>query len=87
MTVPATFRTPLCDLLAFDVPIMLAGMGGVSCAEVCAAVSDAGAYGTLGMANEGPDGIREILSCAEIFDRTMSEAGQVPGRLAGVVGC
>ncbi|MEE4361981.1 MAG: nitronate monooxygenase [Pseudomonadales bacterium] len=56
-----TFRTPLCDLLHIDVPIMLAGMGGVSYAEVCAAVSNAGGYGTLGMANEGPDGIREEM--------------------------
>jgi enoyl-[acyl-carrier protein] reductase II len=36
-------------------------MGGVSYAEVCAAVSNAGGYGTLGMANEGPDGIREEM--------------------------
>ena len=55
------FRTPLCDLLDVEVPIMLAGMGGVSYAEVCAAVSNAGGYGTLGMANEGPDGIREEM--------------------------
>jgi len=56
-----TIRTPLCDLLNIDVPIMLAGMGGVSYAQVCAAVSEAGGYGTLGMANEGPDGIREEM--------------------------
>ena len=35
-------RTPLCDLLSIDHPIMLAGMGGVSYAEVTAAVSNAG---------------------------------------------
>ena len=43
-------RTPICDLFDIDVPIFLAGMGGVAYAEVCAAVSEAGGYGTLGMA-------------------------------------
>ncbi|MEM6681492.1 MAG: nitronate monooxygenase family protein [Pseudomonadota bacterium] len=46
-------RTQLCDLLNIDVPIMLAGMGGVSYAEVTAAVSNAGGFGTLGMAGLG----------------------------------
>mgnify|MGYP006269691597 CR=1 FL=1 len=64
------FRTPLCDLLDVEVPIMLAGMGGVSYAEVCAAVSNAGGYGTLGMANEGPDGIRdEMKKVRDLTDR------------------
>ena len=56
-----TLRTPLCDLLGIDVPILLAGMGGVAYAEVCAAVSEAGGFGTLGMAGEGPDGIRREM--------------------------
>ena len=45
-----SLRTPLCDLLNIKYPIMLAGMGGVSYAELCAAVSNAGGFGTLGMA-------------------------------------
>ncbi|MEM9288381.1 MAG: nitronate monooxygenase family protein [Pseudomonadota bacterium] len=45
-----TIHTPLCDLLGIEHPIMLAGMGGVSYAEVVAAVSNAGGFGTLGMA-------------------------------------
>ncbi|MBJ22585.1 MAG: nitronate monooxygenase [bacterium] len=53
-----TFKTPICDLFEIDVPIFLAGMGGVAYAEVCAAVSEAGGYGTLGMAAETPEGIR-----------------------------
>ena len=52
-----TLRTPLCDLLDIEHPIMLAGMGGVSYAEVCAAVSNAGGYGCLGMAGRQPDEI------------------------------
>ncbi len=46
-----TFKTPICELFGIEVPIFLAGMGGVAYAEVCAAVSEAGGYGTLGMAS------------------------------------
>ena len=56
-----TLRTPLCDLLGVKHPIMLAGMGGVSFAELAAAVSKAGGYGVLGMAGRGPDFIREQM--------------------------
>ncbi|HEY5048621.1 MAG TPA: nitronate monooxygenase [Rhizomicrobium sp.] len=45
-----TLHTPICDLLGIEYPILLAGMGGVSYAELCAAVSNAGAFGTLGSA-------------------------------------
>jgi len=54
-------RTPLCDLLHIEHPIMLAGMGGVSYAELAAAVSNAGGYGVLGMAGRGPDFIRDEM--------------------------
>jgi len=56
-----TLHTPLCDLLGVKHPIMLAGMGGVSYAELAAAVSNAGGYGVLGMAGRGPDFIREQM--------------------------
>ncbi|MBI1686158.1 NAD(P)H-dependent flavin oxidoreductase [Caulobacter hibisci] len=51
-------RTPICDLLGIDHPILLAGMGGVSYAPLAAAVSNAGGYGVLGMAGTSPDFIR-----------------------------
>ncbi len=54
-------RTPLCDLLGIEHPVMLAGMGGVSFAEVTAAVSEAGGFGTLGMAGREPAFIREQM--------------------------
>lgn len=54
-------RTPICDLLNIEAPILLAGMGGVAFAEVCAAVSEAGGYGTLGMAGMSPEQIREQM--------------------------
>lgn len=54
-----SIKTPLCDLLGVDYPIMLAGMGGVSFAEVTAAVSNAGGFGTLGMASLSVKQIRD----------------------------
>ena len=37
-----SLHTPLCDLLDIEHPIMLAGMGGVSYAELAAAMCEAG---------------------------------------------
>ena len=54
-------RTPLCDLLGIRYPIMLAGMGGVAYAELAASVSEAGGFGTLGMAGLGPERIRDEM--------------------------
>jgi enoyl-[acyl-carrier protein] reductase II len=56
-----SFKTPLTELLGVRHPIMLAGMGGVSYAELAAAVSNAGGYGVLGMAGRTPDFIREQM--------------------------
>jgi len=65
-----SIKTPICDLLQIEVPIFLAGMGGVAYADVCAAVSEAGGYGTLGMAAEPPESIRaEMRKVRELTDR------------------
>lgn len=56
-----TLRTPLCDLLGVEYPIMLAGMGGVAFAEVTAAVSNAGGFGCLGMAGQSVRTIAEQM--------------------------
>ncbi|MFN3584079.1 NAD(P)H-dependent flavin oxidoreductase [Phenylobacterium sp.] len=56
-----TLHTKLCDLLGVTHPVMLAGMGGVSYAELAAAVSNAGGYGVLGMAGREPDFIRDQM--------------------------
>ena len=56
-----TLRTPICEQFGIEVPIFLAGMGGVAYAKVCAAVSESGGFGTLGMAGESPEGIREEM--------------------------
>jgi enoyl-[acyl-carrier protein] reductase II len=54
-------HTPICDLLGIEHPVLLAGMGGVAFAEVCAAVSEAGGYGCLGMAALPPEQIRDEM--------------------------
>src|ERR1700744_547934 len=54
-------RTPLCDMLGIQYPIMLAGMGGVSYGELAAAVSEAGGFGTLGMAGGSPDEVKHEM--------------------------
>ncbi len=48
-------HTPVCDLLCCDVPIVLAGMGGVARSELVAAVTEAGGFGFLGMVRESPE--------------------------------
>ena len=53
--------TPITTLLGVEHPILLAGMGGVAYAEVCAAVSDAGGFGSLGMAGLSPERIRQQM--------------------------
>ena len=66
----AQLRTPICDLFGIEVPVFLAGMGGVAYADVCAAVSEAGGFGTLGMAVESPEGIRrEMRRVRELTDK------------------
>ncbi|MEN9855590.1 MAG: hypothetical protein RL186_799 [Pseudomonadota bacterium] len=56
-----SIHTPLCDLLGIRHPIMLAGMGGVSYSGVCAAVTQAGGFGCLGMAGRSPKEIRQEM--------------------------
>jgi enoyl-[acyl-carrier protein] reductase II len=68
----AELRTPICDLFGIEVPVFLAGMGGVAYADVCAAVSEAGGYGTLGMAMAGcgPEEIRaQMRRVRELTDK------------------
>jgi NAD(P)H-dependent flavin oxidoreductase YrpB (nitropropane dioxygenase family) len=52
---PLVLRTPICDLLGIDVPIMQAGMGGVAYGRLAAAVSNAGGLGSIGGIDITPD--------------------------------
>ncbi|KCZ90842.1 NAD(P)H-dependent flavin oxidoreductase [Hyphomonas johnsonii] len=63
-------NTALTQMLKIKHPIMLAGMGGVSYAELCAAMCNAGGYGVLGMAGTGPDFIAgQMKRVRELTDK------------------
>ena len=55
-------RTPICDLLGIEFPIVLAGMGGASTPKLAAAVSNAGGLGILGAAGCQPDELRAWIA-------------------------
>lgn len=54
-------RTPLCDLLGIEKPIIQAGMGFVARSELAAAVSGAGGLGVIGSAFLTLDQLREEI--------------------------
>ena len=56
-----TLKTPLLTILGIKHPIMLAGMGGVSYAELTAAVSEAGGAGCIGGSSFNPDQLRDEM--------------------------
>ena len=57
-----SLRTPLCDMLDIEHPILLAGMGGVSYHALVAAVSEAGGIGTLGASTMSVDELPEEMA-------------------------
>lgn len=68
-----TIRTPLCETLGIEHPIILGGMMGISDAKLTAAVSNGGALGTLSSATFGVDGTRDELNkLAESTNRPYS---------------
>lgn len=84
--VATSLRTPLCDLLGCELPVLLAGMGGVSRWELAAAVCNAGGYGMLGMVREDPDLVAaEVTALRAATDRPFAvnliPAATAPGLL------
>jgi enoyl-[acyl-carrier protein] reductase II len=61
-------RTPLCDMLGIDVPVVQAGMGYVARGELAAAVSSAGALGMIGAASLRASELRDEIR--KVRDRT-----------------
>jgi enoyl-[acyl-carrier protein] reductase II len=55
-------HTSVCDLLSIEFPIIQAGMGAMTSAELVAAVSNAGGLGSLGAAMRTADDLREQLA-------------------------
>ena len=62
-------RTRACDVLGIEHPLVLGGMAGVAASRLVAAVSNAGALGTLGCANQPPawigSAVREVREKTE----------------------
>jgi NAD(P)H-dependent flavin oxidoreductase YrpB (nitropropane dioxygenase family) len=54
-------RTPLCDLLGIEVPIVLAPMGGAVTPTLAAAVSNAGGLGMLPLTWTPPDQVTAVV--------------------------
>src|SRR6516162_2011104 len=63
-----TSRTKLLDLLRIDAPIVQAPMAGVSTPEMAAAVSNAGALGSIGVGATNAAGARRMI--AEFRERS-----------------
>lgn len=65
-----SLRTPVCDLLDIEHPVISAGMGFVARAELASAVSNAGGLGVIGGAGFTPERLRlEIQKTREMTDR------------------
>ena len=63
-------KTRLTDLLGIDVPVMLAGMGGVSYSALVSAVSSAGGFGCLGASTMSSEElVAEIAEVRAATDR------------------
>lgn len=54
-------KTPLCDILGIEVPIITAGMAQAAGVELAAAVSNAGGLGVMGCTMDSPDELREKI--------------------------
>ncbi|MBI3967632.1 MAG: DUF561 domain-containing protein [Chloroflexi bacterium] len=64
------FQTRICKLLEIQYPILQAGMGYLTKAELIAAVSNAGGLGVIGAAEFTPEGLRdEIRKIRSLTDK------------------
>lgn len=70
-------RTPLCELLGIEHPIIQAGMGPFAPATLAAAVSNAGALGSIG--TFGLDPIK-LVRAADDLERQFASIGQLTDR-------
>ena len=81
-------KTRLTEVLGIEHPVMLAGMGGVSYADLVVAVSEAGGFGCLGASTMSTE--RMVAEIAEVRKRTDKPFGvdlltAMPGDLVGQV--
>jgi enoyl-[acyl-carrier protein] reductase II len=72
-------RTPLCDLLGIEFPVIQAGMGPFTAAELVAAVCNAGGLGSLGASQRPVDDLRRQLALTRtLTDRPFAVNHLVP---------
>lgn len=57
-----TLKTPICELLGIEYPVILAGMARTSSGPLAAAVSNAGGLGVIGGLGYTPDQLRAIIA-------------------------
>ena len=68
-----TLRTAICDVLGVEHPVGNAGMAGVAHAELCAAVADAGAIGSIAMGGASSTEVTERVAAVKAMtDRPFS---------------
>jgi nitronate monooxygenase len=70
--------TPLTTMVHIQHPVVQAGMGGVACADLVAAVSNAGGLGMLGMIRRSPDFIRDQIRRTRALTRQPFGVNLVP---------
>ena len=72
-------RTPLCDLLEIEYPIIQAGMGSATSAALAAAVSNAGGLGSLGAFYRPPEDFRrELETLQSLTNRSFALNDVIP---------
>lgn len=72
-------RSPFCDLVGVEVPIIQAGMSIFTSPALAASVSDAGALGSLGAWNRPTDQLqRELAELRDLTDRPFAVNHVVP---------
>jgi nitronate monooxygenase len=75
-------RTPLCERLGIEVPVLSAGMGPIAGPELVAAVSNAGGLGVLGCTSMSPDEVRSVIRrTRELTDRPFGVDLILPARI------
>ena len=78
----SVLRTPLCDRLGIDLPILSAGMGPIAGPELVAAVSNAGGLGVLGCTSMTQDEMRAVIRrTRQLTDRPFGVDLILPARL------
>ena len=70
MGVGTLIKTPLCNLLDIEFPIIQGGMAWIATGELAGAVSAAGALGVVGAGNAPPElVVKEIRKVREITSK------------------